>query len=379
MADLINDNDSAYREKPIRGAPKDNTITKEEMLIARLNDFNYDADGYSNRQRALDVPSAIGDIASIVDTTINIAASSRDLFKLGKQAAKQSPKLESLKASIRAGIRMDFTRISELFPYGEFNPHFNLFKEQVGVFAPDLLEESKLLSPNIHEQEESYVKLNKFVNAIRQGSKQEGFIKSTQHHIRNSNKNQKSLREFINRLFLHKSKLLVLRVDLAYKRDYGLGSENPITYEETDRHRKAFINALRNDICKSSFVGYAWKLEYGLKTTFHYHFLIFLDASLVWRDITIAEHLGKHWENEITGGKGRYWNCNVNKKMYRDCGLGEIPHNDLALRNDLEKAASYLIKADYVIRSAIPSNRRTFGKGADLPKVKSNLGRPRKT
>ncbi len=393
-------NHNANPEKSTGGELKDSTLSKEEILTANFDDFLISAGGYNNDQRVLD---ALYDVARIVEVTKNIAGSSHEVFKHLRGAARQPhqsqslaesvmlgvhadftqvgevfSRFKSLALSIIAGISTDFDRIGKLFPAGEFNPYFKLFKDQLRLLVPGLPEENKLLYP-VDESEwvESVVKLNQFVDAVRHGSKQESFIKNTQHHVRNSNKNQTSLNKFIGRLFDHRSRLLVIRVDLEYGREYGLGSGSPISWEETDMHRKAFLNDLRNDICKKSFVGYVWKLEYGLKNSFHYHFLIFLDAAIVRQDVRIAQRIGEHWKNKVTGGKGRYWNCNAGKNSYRNCGIGVIPHNDPVLRKNLDKAASYLIKADYFIRSAIPPKRRVFGKGSTLPKVKSNRGRPR--
>lgn len=344
---------------------KGHALSKEEMLTANLEDFSVSVGAFDREL------GAIGDIANIVNLTEKIISSTHDFFSRGKIWTGGA-------LSVVAGLRTDFARIDELFPRNVFNPYFKLFKGQASVLAPSLMDEYKLFYPSGNEQDDSVTRLNGFVNAIRLESKREDFIRSTQNYIRNANKNQVSLNRFIDKMFCCKSRLLVIRVDLEYGREYALDGDDPISYEDTDRHRRMLLSDLRNHLCKGSYVGYAWKLEYGLMSSFHYHFLIFLDAAKVCRDVRIARAIGEHWKNKITEGKGRYWNCNAKKNDYRYRGIGEIPYNDSVLRENLLKAASYLIKADYFIRSAIPANRRTFGKGAALPKVKSNRGRPRR-
>lgn len=339
-------------------------LSSGEILTANLEDYSVSV-GPFDRELA-----AIGDIAHTVKLTKNIINSTHEIFSGRKKWTGEA-------LSVVAGLRIDFARIDQLFPNNNFNPYFKLFKDQVSVLVPSLMDEYKLFYPLGNEWDDSVSKLNGFVNAVRLASKEEGFIRSTQSYIRNSNKNQVSLNNFIGRMFSFRSRLLVIRVDLEYGREYALGSESPIGYEETDRHRKMLLSDLRRRLCKDCYVGYVWKLEYGLMNSFHYHFLIFLDAAKVRRDVKIAKVIGEHWKNKITEGKGRYWNCNAKKNDYRYRGIGEIPYNNYVLRENLLKTASYLIKSDYYIRSAIPANRRTFGKGAALPKVKTNRGRPR--
>ncbi|WP_426118064.1 YagK/YfjJ domain-containing protein [Pseudomonas sp. DSP3-2-2] len=329
-------------------------------------------------QDALSAINAVGDVANVVATTKLIASSSGALFNTLKGGAKQERKIKSLAASVKAAISIDYDKFDTLFPHSELNPYFRIFKKQVQALGLNLLEEHKLLHPVSEEElDNSTVKLNQFVDKVRQAAKEQAFVKEIRHHARNSNKNQASLNAFIDKLFYHKSKLRVIRVDLEYGREHRLDSDAPITYQETVRHREVLLNDLRVRLYKGSFVGYVWKLEYGLMNTFHYHMLIFLDASKVRGDINAGWKIGRHWEEVVTEGKGRYWNCNANKSSYRECGIGEIPHSSPELMANLKKAASYLVKADYYIRSAIPEGGRAFGKGAEIPKVKSNRGRPR--
>jgi hypothetical protein len=354
-------------------------LTPEEILNSHIDDFLLESVTSDKTPENLsNAINAVGDVANVVAATKLIACSSGTLFNTSKEGVLQERKVKSLAASIKAAISIDYDKFDTLFPHSELNPYFKIFKKQVQGLELNLLEENTLLHPvSKKESESSAVKLNQFVDNVRQAAKEQEFVKEIRHHTRKSNKNQASLNSFIDKLFYHKSKLRVIRVDLEYGREYGLDSEAPITYKEAVKHREVLINDLRKRLYKGSFIGFVWKLEYGLMNTFHYHMLIFLDASKIRGDVNAGWRIGRHWEDVVTGGKGRFWNCNANKSSYRECGIGEIPHSSPELMANLKKAASYLVKADYYIRSAIPGRGRAFGKGAEIPKVKSNRGRPR--
>lgn len=313
---------------------------------------------------------AFSDVASVVEVARRVVNSDSIIFDENKDWS-------SFAKSVVSALRTDFARIDKLFPFSVFNPYFDIFKSQAFSFVSDFLEECKLLGPvGRAEKKYSTTRLNEFVEALRQESRQDFFVKAALSYARNSSKNQASLNRYINGLFNYRSRLLVVRVDLEYCREYSLERKENITYEETDAHRKALLWDLKKHLFKDSILGYAWKLEYGLMNSFHYHFLLFFDAAKVRRDVSIARVIGEHWKNKITEGKGRYWNCNANKSQYRCCALGEVSHSDASKRKCLLMAASYLVKADYFVRSAMPPNRRSFGKGV-LPKNTSRRGRPR--
>ncbi|QAY84098.1 YagK/YfjJ domain-containing protein [Pseudomonas arsenicoxydans] len=357
-----------------------NILSQDEILTGNLYDFVNGVGGGSNDPKRVEGINAIHDVARVVATTKRIAKSTNDIFKENDWVAGQPMKFKSLALLVSSSIRMDFSRINELFPIAEFNPYFKLFNDEVIALDPRILGMYKLTHPlSQGEWAETVVELNNFVNEIRKGANNPDFIKLDQHHTRNSNKNQASLEFYIDKLFEYKSRLLVVRVDLKYGVESSLAGTGGISYQEADNHRKELLNDIRYRLFKDSYVGYAWKLEYGLMSSLHYHLLLFLDASKVRLDVRVGRIIGEQWRNKITAGKGAYWNCNANKNDYgRFCGLGVISHNDQTLRRNLRKAANYLIKSDYFVRSVIPSTQRTFGKGGAPAKAKSNRGRPRK-
>lgn len=346
--------------------------TDADILAANLEDFCISAECRGGV--ASEGICVIGDIANVVAITKKILSLDCDVFKVSAWRTDQSFKLNSTAQAVVAALRTDFARIETFFAGSELNSHFVLFRECMSTLDERIVWFYDLRKPESKAEWVQWVSsLNAFVECIRRTAKQQWFIRLVQNYSRGVNKNRASINGHIDKIFARKSKLLVLRLDLTYGQDY----QSSVTYEEADMHRRSLLNDVQHRLYKDSYVGYVWKLEYGLMSSLHYHVLIFLDAQKVRSDIWIAQAIGEHWQNSVTEGRGRYWNCNARKSGYRKCGIGAISHNDQLLRSNLKMAANYLVKADYFVRSMIPLRRRTFGKGASLPQKESNRGRPR--
>lgn len=64
--------------------------------------------------------------------------------------------------------------------------------------------------------------------------------------------------------------------------------------------------------------------------------------------------LGEYWEQTITKGRGRYWNCNAIPNPMKRAGIGVVNWHDDDKRQELQKALDYLTKA------AHGADRRSF-------------------
>jgi len=103
---------------------------------------------------------------------------------------------------------------------------------------------------------------------------------------------------------------------------------------------------------------------------------LFFDGNQHQQDITIARMIGKHWNEEITRGKGRHHISNFDQHQAR--GVGKVRYDDAAKLWALcTIVVPYLTKADYYIRLVVPPKTRTFGRSG-MPKIPAKkLGRPR--
>jgi len=179
-------------------------------------------------------------------------------------------------------------------------------------------------------------------------------------------KNHKSLLSYIHRVFEQHARLLVLRVDFGYRlkpRCSVTQADLMTEYQQAKKDYQHFVNNQKGNRLFEYLVGHVWKLEYGLQKGFHYHLILFFDGSKVRQDITLAQQIGEYWQTIITQGRELYFNCNAKKHEYKYLGIGMINHHDTELRNNLNRAAGYLIKIDHFARLSAKSIHRNFGKG----------------
>ena len=172
-----------------------------------------------------------------------------------------------------------------------------------------------------------------------------------------------SVLAYIDSLFNYRARLLVVRLDLHYRK--GRFLERETFFEEDLARVKHDWDALYHDIKNglvSDLVGFVVKIEYGILTGFHMHTLLMFDGSKRRGDVVIAEIIGRHWVSKVTNGLGRYYSCNRNAQLYRSRGIGMIHRSD-DLRNNLnDVVAQYLVKADTVLSWMCP-RKRTFFRG----------------
>jgi len=275
-------------------------------------------------------------------------------------------------------------QIDFMLPIYRFNPYVELFIRNMNNRLGGTEGVHRLINCN-NEVVKAVDSFNGFVDSIREEAKSKAFKIITNNHKRSSNKNYISLLHYIDNLFINRSRLLVLRIDLSYEKEphnYRLNKEEiNQKYLQAKNDREHFFNNMRSNTLFNHLLGYVWKLEYGVSKGFHYHMIFFFDGSKVQQDITKAEMIGKYWRDVITQRRGASQNCNINKKKYKYLGIGMINHNETELIENLKnKVAYYLIKPDYYARMAVMDENgkrgRTFGKG-EIIKSKDTRGRPR--
>ena len=218
---------------------------------------------------------------------------------------------------------------------------------------------------------DSYLLFNEFVKTIRERGNSQEFKERVKQRARKSDDNTHSAIRYVNQLFEVYSRLLMVRVDVSYYKNYF----QIVTPEMTRKHRQSLLNNLGVKSVFKDCVGYIWKLEYGQSKGFHYHFIFFFDGSKRHKDKHIADQIGLYWINDITEGLGIYHNANKNR--YPKKATGMIKHDDMVKRSYLtEIVIPYLTKQEQYLM-AKQDGMRTFGKGV-IKKEKGNMGRPRK-
>jgi len=188
----------------------------------------------------------------------------------------------------------------------------------------------------------------------------------TRRVIQRKNSNQ----EYMDALQDKYSKVLVVRLDLAYKKPYS----NEVSLEEASKDLNRLLNNRRNN--QTIFehnIGYIIKKEYSLDKGIHFHVFFFFNGQEIQKDSFKADQIGKYWNEKITKDKGTYYNCNCNK--YPEHAIGMLRHNDKQKREYLDNAISYLCKDEQHIKAK--SKERSVVRST-IPRSKSKYGRPRK-
>lgn len=212
---------------------------------------------------------------------------------------------------------------------------------------------------------------NDLVLRIREKSKSGKFRKALYARNYGCKRNFKSAMNYTNTLLESHARLLVIRLDFGYKKEYGTS----VTVEEIQRDLAKLLNNRRTNKIFDSNLGYIWKLEYGVEKGVHIHAIFFFDGSAVIKDAYRAQQIKTYWETVVTEKRGLSHNCNRSK--YKHYGLGILHYLDIEKRKIFEKhVVGYLTKVDNKLKAKCLDNIRSFGKG-EPPKRKSQSGRPR--
>ncbi len=271
--------------------------------------------------------------------------------------------------------------IKKHFPYHDCDPRVDLFMQLLNRY-PFAAKAAKLCINDCGRVVDhmACTAFDDFLQEFRDELMSETFKRNAIRMKRTSNKNYKTLTNYVNDLFAIKSRILIIRVDLYYPsrfvKDHYSVDGCSVSVSDVKQDRLAFIAALRSSDLSNDLLGYCWKLEYGLNKGFHYHWLFFFDGAKLRQDVTIGQCLGELW-GKVTGTCQTYWNCNAVKDKYQQSGIGMVSYDDYRLRDGLEKIISYLTKPDYWLSLSERKVGDTFGKMKLIQKNRRS-GRPRK-
>lgn len=276
-------------------------------------------------------------------------------------------------------LNIDMERIEACFANNTFNSYFDVFRKWTNDFY---LKDTVSYHQMLHGEDlvKWIAALNDCIEAIRYAVRSKRFSTAIKNLQRGVRKNHKSLVDYIDALFAHYSRMLVLRIDFGYKTRSlpGKDVQTSVDFLEIKTQHNLLIRHLKKVMFKGNFLGFASKFEYGLSKGYHFHSIIFLRGSKKRTDVLIAKLIGEYWNNALTKGNGLYFNCNAKKEEYLYRGIGMINCSEEDLIDNLKnRAANYLCKTDYFIKLITTGNDRAFVRGNKPgPKIERR-GRPR--
>lgn len=364
---------------------------KREEAFKALEDrsfaFNHDQTGiilYKTTEFEI-----IRNIEFIEKVTRSISESSEDLFAITDRSTKNKPRntrrttkeirTNNLGNKLITSLKRAFSLNETHLEMQEASPYFSTFYQKAK--EKNLYRLLRKDYATTDDEKTRFVEqINEFINSLREEINSSSFVSKLKKRNRSANKNSLALSRYIDALFAKHSRLLVIRIDLSYKKDLP-SKAFPIEkqYEEVKRHRVDFFRKMRShDKLFKNLKGFAWKLEYGYQKGFHYHILLFFDGARSREDISLAQAIGEYWTGIITKGNGLYYNCNAIKERYKSRGIGMINHYDKDLIENLRKAVvTYMTKIDAYLRIITPKKDKSFGKG-NMPVILHTQGRPRR-
>lgn len=177
-------------------------------------------------------------------------------------------------------------------------------------------------------------------------------------------RNREQLLKHIDNLTQHYSKLLFVRVDLAYIKEKHADIDIRLFRDDVQK----LIGYIQDgDRCFSDLEGYAWALEQGEEKGYHCHLLLIYNGAVKKQDYYYANEVIERWK-QITKQDGYGFNCNSteHKEQFRKSGklgIGMIYRNDLRSVENAKHVCSYLVnpEKDKQYLRVKPLRMRTFG------------------
>ncbi|SUB31425.1 Protein of uncharacterised function (DUF3296) [Yersinia pseudotuberculosis] len=160
---------------------------------------------------------------------------------------------------------------------------------------------------------------------------------STNLHYDINRKLLNNVNEYVDKLFEQYSKLLMLRVDLAY-----LKNSIEFKYQDTRGMSADVVQLLNNIQGVKGIVGHVWVMENTENHGLHIHMAIFFNGQIRNRVWTAFQEINYFWER-VTKGNGYAHRCEP-KKHYRVKGEQVINYHDKKGIVGMKYILSYLAK-----------------------------------
>lgn len=242
----------------------------------------------------------------------------------------------------------------------------------------------KLIKPvrNQYEADLAYAEMMNFiVDMIRKLAAEKWFKRCVHDRHYQASCNGKSAARYVADVLNYYARTLIVRLDLGY---VG-GEAASVTIDRIWSDLNDFIDLLYRRPLFEHLVGHMWSLEQGDDGKgYHVHLVLFFNGSEVCRDIKMGHRIGREiWEEEITQGRGNFYNCNAHKDRYSYVGIGMIHRDNAdecmkAIRclQYLPKSGEFLVRDDQYLRIKPKALMHTFATGQAPDVREKKRGRP---
>ncbi len=152
-------------------------------------------------------------------------------------------------------------------------------------------------------------------------------------------KNHSSLGKLVNCIFDHVDSILIIRIDLGYRREFS----DQITLNIIQEHRARLLDNRRQNELFTHLLGYSWHINNGDFSDdvgahgLHHQFLFIFNGNNAHLESHIGRQISTYFETVITHGWGHgcYSNNFNGGEKIRFLGSQLINRNNTELRNHL--------------------------------------------
>ncbi|WP_335955659.1 YagK/YfjJ domain-containing protein [Acinetobacter guillouiae] len=156
-----------------------------------------------------------------------------------------------------------------------------------------------------------------------------------------------------------RSRVLIIRLDLRFDK-----TQNP-TLDQVKKDLRTFLRSVSRTK-NLNILGYIWKLEFGQRRGFHYHFIFILDSRDHSQEIKLAQQIGQIWE-KVIGVEGAFHNCHFKavNNQYDKLAIGRLHRDEHQKYQYLLGLLRYFAKKDQFILHKNIGKERTLGTSID--------------
>lgn len=202
---------------------------------------------------------------------------------------------------------------------------------------------------------------NQLVETLRMCIHSAGFKKKIRDQYENGFRQFNSSVNYVSYLLSKHSKLLHIRIDLAYDRQKLDNDEQGLSYlmDSFTRLRKLIS---RKDGCFKHLDGYIAHVEYGRLKGHHIHMSLFYNGHKRRQDEHIAHQVRAAWM-KITAGIGLFQSTNLDKHIPVCNAIGMIKRGDKDKFNCLIYVIWYQVKEDQNLTFKYTKKQRLYFRG----------------
>ena len=202
---------------------------------------------------------------------------------------------------------------------------------------------------------------NQLVQNIRMHMRSSEFNKKLRDQYENSFRQFNSSVNYVSYLLSRHSKLLHIRIDLAYDRIQIESGEQGLSFlmDSFTRFRKLIS---RKDGCFKDLTGYIAHVEYGRLKGHHIHMSLFYNGHKRRQDEHIAHQVRAAWI-KVTDGIGLFQSTNLDKHIPVCNAIGMIKRGDKEKFNCLVYVIWYQVKEDQNLTFKYRKKQRLYFRG----------------